>query len=86
MHKLFSSDDEVAMINRDCRTAALGCVDCKKLYAKNLNKSLDPFRAKRAELASKPGFVQDVLTDGANRARAIAEETMKEVREAVQLP
>jgi tryptophanyl-tRNA synthetase len=86
MHKLFSSEEEVAMINRDCRTAALGCVDCKKLYAKNLNKSLEAFRAKRAELAAKPGYVQDVLNDGAKRARAIAEKTMEEVREAVQLP
>jgi len=61
-------------------------VDCKKLYAKNLNKSLEAFRAKRAELAAKPGYVQDVLNDGAKRARAIAAKTMEEVREAVQLP
>ncbi len=86
MHKIFSSAEEVAMIDRDCRTAALGCVDCKKLLAKNLNAHLEPFRAKRAELAKKPGYVQDVLDDGANRARLIAEKTMAEVRTAVQLP
>ncbi|MBI5840958.1 MAG: tryptophan--tRNA ligase [Chloroflexi bacterium] len=86
MHKLFSSPDEIEMVNRDCRTAALGCVDCKKLYAKNLNKHLEPFRAKRAELASKTGYVEEVLNDGAKRACAIAEKTMEEVREAIQLP
>jgi tryptophanyl-tRNA synthetase len=86
MHKIFSSADEVEMINRDCRTAALGCVDCKKIFAKNLNKNLEPFRAKRAEIASKPEQVWDVLHDGARRARELAEATMKEVREAVQLP
>jgi tryptophanyl-tRNA synthetase len=86
MHKIFSSAGEVEMINRDCRTAALGCVDCKKLFAKNLNKHLEPFRAKRAELEKKPDYVNDVLHDGAQRARTIAEETMKEVRAAVQLP
>lgn len=86
MHKIFSSADEVAMINRDCRTAVLGCVDCKKLLAKNLNAHLEPFRAKRAELEKKPGYVQDVLDDGANRARVIAEKTMAEVRAAVHLP
>ncbi len=86
MHKLFSSPDEIAMVNRDCRSAALGCVDCKKLFAKNLNSHLEPFRAKRAELASKPGYVQDVLDDGAKRARTIAEKTIQEVREAIQLP
>jgi tryptophanyl-tRNA synthetase len=86
MHKLFSSPDEIAMVNRDCRTAALGCVDCKKLLARNLNKHLEPFRAKRAELASRPGYVEDVLNDGAKRACVIAEQTIKEVREAIQLP
>ena len=86
MHKLFSSPDEIAMINSDCRSAALGCVDCKKLLAKNLNKHLEPFRAKRAELSAKPGYVQEVLDDGARRARVIAEKTITEVKEAIQLP
>ena len=86
MHKIFSSPEEIEMINRDCRTAALGCVDCKKLFAKNLNKNLEPFRARRAEIAAKPGQVWDVLHDGAQRARTLAEETMKEVRAALQLP
>jgi tryptophanyl-tRNA synthetase len=86
MHKLFSSADEIAMVNRDCRTAALGCVDCKKLFAKNLNAHLEPFRARRAELEKKPDYVKDVLDDGAKRARVIAEQTMHEVREALQLP
>jgi tryptophanyl-tRNA synthetase len=86
MHKIFSSAEEVETINRDCRTAALGCVDCKKLFAKNLNRNLEPFRAKRAEFASQPERVWDILHDGARRARELAEATMKEVREAVQLP
>jgi tryptophanyl-tRNA synthetase len=86
MHKIFSSPEEIEMINRDCRTAALGCVDCKKLFAKNLNRNLEPFRARRAEIAAKPGQVWDVLHDGAQRARILAEETMKEVRAALQLP
>jgi tryptophanyl-tRNA synthetase len=86
MHKIFSSAEEIEMINRDCRTAALGCVDCKKLFSKNLNKNLERFRARRAEFAAKPEQVWDILHDGASRARSIAEETMKEVRAAVQLP
>jgi tryptophanyl-tRNA synthetase len=86
MHKIFSSAEEVDMINRDCRTAALGCVDCKKRFAANLNKELEPFRARRAEFAAKPEQVWNILHDGARRARTIAEGTMKEVRAAVQLP
>jgi len=76
----------VEMVNVECRRAGIGCVDCKKLLAKNLNNHLEPFRAKRAEFASKPGYVQDVLNDGAKHACVIAEQTMQEVREAIQLP
>jgi tryptophanyl-tRNA synthetase len=86
MHKLFSPQEEVDMINVECRKAGIGCVDCKLRFANNLNKHLEPFRAKRAELAADPNKIQDILHDGANRARAIAEQTMIEVREAMQLP
>jgi len=86
MHKIFSSPDEIAMVDRECRRAGIGCVDCKALYARNLNAHLAPFRARRNEIANNPGYVRDVLDDGARRARAIAEQTMAEVREAVGLP
>jgi tryptophanyl-tRNA synthetase len=86
MHKIFSPQDEVDMIDTECRRAGIGCVDCKLRFANNLNKHLEPFRAKRAELESKTDYVKDVLDDGAKRARAIAQKTMEEVREAMQLP
>jgi tryptophanyl-tRNA synthetase len=86
MHKIFSPREDVEMVNVECRRAGIGCVDCKKLLAKNMNASLEPFRDSRAEFASKPGYVTEVLNDGADRARVIAEQTMKEVREAIQLP
>ena len=86
MHKIFSPREEVDMINTECRRAGIGCVDCKLRFANNLNKHLEPFRAKRTELASQESYVQDVLNDGAKRARAIAQKTMTEVREAMQLP
>jgi tryptophanyl-tRNA synthetase len=86
MHKIFSPTEEVEMINVECRRAGIGCVDCKLRFANNLNKHLEPFRAKRAELASKPDYVTDVLNDGAKRACVIAEQTMIEVREAMRLP
>jgi len=86
MHKIFSPRDEVEMINRECRAAGIGCVDCKKRFAANLNKHLEPFRAKRAEIGHNPQDVWDVLQDGADRARKIAEGVMEEVREAIGLP
>jgi len=85
-HKVFSSPEEVAMVDRECRVAGIGCVDCKKLMAKNLNVSLVPHRTRRAELEKDPEGVWDVLRDGAKRARSIAEKTMDEVRDAVGLP
>ncbi len=85
-HKVFSSPEEVAMVNTECRRAGIGCVDCKKLLAKNLNANLAPFRARRSELEKNPDGVWDVLRDGARRAGAIAEKTMEEVRAAVGLP
>ncbi len=86
MHKIFSSVDEVAMVDVECRRAGIGCVDCKKLFAKNLNEHFAPFRARRSELAQDPAYVDEVLQDGARRARTIAERTIAEVREAVGLP
>jgi tryptophanyl-tRNA synthetase len=86
MHKIFSKPEEVASINVECRKAGIGCVDCKKLFARNLNTNLEPFRARRAELAAKDGLVQEVLEDGARRARVIAAETIAQVKDAVGLP
>lgn len=86
MHKIFTLKEDVDMINVECRRAGIGCVDCKKRLAASLNAALAPFRTRRAELASQSDRVMAILEDGAARARAIAEETMKEVRAAVQLP
>jgi tryptophanyl-tRNA synthetase len=86
MHKFFSSAEEVAMVNTECRRAGIGCVDCKTLLARNLNAHLAPFRERRAELSRDPNYAMDVLREGAKRARVIAERTMAEVREAVGLP
>lgn len=86
MHKVFSPEDEVALINVECRRAGIGCVECKTRFANNLNRHLEPFRQKRAELARNPDYVWDMLRGGAGRARGIAEKTMEEVRAALQLP
>ena len=85
MHKIFSTREEVEHINVECRRAGVGCVDCKRLLAKNMNTNLAPFRARRAEFDKDPDHVWDVLHDGACRARVIAEQTMVEVRDAVGL-
>jgi tryptophanyl-tRNA synthetase len=85
LHKIFSAQEDVERINRDCRTAGIGCVECKRLLAKNMNAHLEPFREKRAELNQNPDMIWDVLHDGARRARSIAESVMVEVRDAIGL-
>jgi tryptophanyl-tRNA synthetase len=60
-------------------------VDCKKILAESIISNLEPFREKRASLASKPGYVTQVLADGADRAEAIAKETIGEVKERMKL-
>jgi len=82
LHGFFSPND-VKRIEQECRTAAIGCVDCKKLFARNLADYFAEFREKRAQLASDPDFVWDVLDEGARRAREIARKTIAEVREAI---
>ena len=84
LHKYFTPA-EVENIGAECRKAGIGCVDCKKLLAKNMNQALAPIRAKRVELAARPGYVKEVLEDGAKRARVIAQATMQEVRQKMGL-
>ncbi len=72
-------------IAEQCRSARIGCVDCKMLLAEGINAALSPFRERRAQLAANPKYVTDVLADGAQRARSIARETLKEVKQKMGL-
>ncbi len=83
-HRVYNSD-EVPQIDKDCRSAAIGCVDCKRNLSEKLITQLTPFYEKRAEWASKPRSVRDILAEGAKRAKQVAQETMAEVRSAMKL-
>jgi tryptophanyl-tRNA synthetase len=87
LHKIFSPDPAaITQIESDCRSAAIGCVQHKRMFAEDLIQALAPFRERRAELGCDPALVWDILADGATRARAIAAQTMAEVRKRVGLP
>lgn len=83
LHKLYTPGHEQE-IAPPCRTGELGCVDCKKKLALNLNNALMPIREKRAELIKKPDYIWDVLEEGANRARHRAQNVMEKVRKAMR--
>jgi tryptophanyl-tRNA synthetase len=84
LHKIYSAG-QLAQIECDCRGAVMGCVDCKKLFAANLNAGLAPLRERRASFAGRPELVREILDDGAARARLIARETLGEVKEVMGL-
>ena len=86
LHTIFTPQETVRQIDGDCRTARIGCVDCKKIFAQNLADHLAPFRERRAQLATDPDTVWDVLRDGAERASVIARQVIAEVKTAVGLP
>jgi tryptophanyl-tRNA synthetase len=85
MHRGFSTSDQLAMIDRECRTAGIGCVDCKKILADNMIATLAPVREKSAALLARPDDLRATLAAGADRCRAIAQRTMGEVRQAMGL-
>lgn len=84
IHGYFTSP-QLEDIAVQCRSAKIGCVDCKKLLAQEINSDLEPFREQRAALAARPQYVTDVLADGAQRAQAIARETLGEVKQKMGL-
>ena len=86
LHKVFTPPETVRQIDADCRTAGIGCVECKKLFAQNLTEHLAPFRERRAQFAANPNYVWEVLREGAERAGVIARQVLAEVKEAVGLP
>jgi tryptophanyl-tRNA synthetase len=84
-HQKFNPS-ECPEIERRCRSGELGCVEDKKNLTKKLDTFLGPFRDRRAELEADPERVKDFVADGDRRARAVAQETMRHVREAMKLP
>jgi tryptophanyl-tRNA synthetase len=85
IHKCFTGNDRLEAIANGCRSAELGCVDCKKELSSNLAAELAPVQEKRAELISRPDTLRDILRDGAQRARAVASTTLAAARDAMGL-
>lgn len=77
--------ERIDALGADCRAAKIGCVDCKKALAEAINRDLAPLRARRAELAARPEYVREVVTDGAKRAQVIARQTLSEVKQKMKL-
>ncbi len=85
LHKAFSTLDEQANVVQQCTTAGWGCMDCKKVLQANIVQELTPIRRRAEALDAEPHRVLDALATGARTARAIAQETMREVRDRMGL-
>ena len=83
LHYALSSPDDIDWVNHGCTTAAIGCIDCKKRLAANIEIEMGPIRERYLELQSRPEYVWEILRDGANRARSIATTVMDVVRGAM---
>jgi len=84
LHRLYLPQEKLDEVVPACKAAAIGCVDCKKLLAGCINERLAPFRARREELAANPGFVDELLRQGSQRASLISGGVMSEVRTALK--
>jgi len=84
-HKIYSSSAEIEEVAHGCRTAAIGCIDCKRILIKNVLARLKPIREKRLELEEDMQKVRQTLREETAKARAVAVQTMAEVRDAIGL-
>ena len=82
-HKLFTSQNEVAQIEKDCKGAQIGCVDCKKRCIDHSLKYWKPFRQRRDKWIGNPKELMKIAKEGSKRAATEAEKVMKEVRQAM---
>ena len=83
-HKIYTDNDTVETINTDCRSAEIGCVECKKIMAKNLIASLEPVRETRKYYEDRPELVTTIIEQGCHKARTVARQTMEAVRAAIK--
>jgi tryptophanyl-tRNA synthetase len=85
LHRIFTPDGDREFCATGCRTAGIGCLDCKAILLKHMLPPLSAIRERRQRFADKPREIVEILHDGSKRARKAAVETMEEVRAAVKL-
>jgi len=84
-HKLYTNPEMNRQIDKQCRGAEIGCVECKKIMADNLIKALAPLHEKRHYYLAHPEIVEEIMIEGSRKARQIAMETMQQVKAAVKI-
>jgi tryptophanyl-tRNA synthetase len=85
LHKIFSAKEEQDEVAEGCRTAGIGCIDCKKVLIRNLFTVMEPIWARREQLLNSPEQLQDIASKGTEKAGKVALETLRLVRDAMGL-
>jgi tryptophanyl-tRNA synthetase len=85
LHRIYCTPDELAWVDRGCKSASIGCLECKKVMIRHVIEELRPIQERRREIDARPSRVDEVLEEGNRKARAVAAETMERVRAAVRL-
>jgi tryptophanyl-tRNA synthetase len=83
LHKIFSTSEQQDEVAEGCRSAGIGCIDCKKVLIENLFTVLEPIWDNRADLLKNPKRIEDIIQNGSQRAKKVASLTMQEVRQAI---
>jgi tryptophanyl-tRNA synthetase len=85
LHKIYCTPEEIEEVSKGCRTAGIGCLDCKRIMIKHVIEQLAPVRERRAQLDNSPQTVEEILAAGNEAAQHKAALTMAEVRETLGL-
>jgi len=83
LHKIFSDKPTMAKVYEGCRSAGIGCIECKGWVADALVEILNPMQERRKKYEENPRLAWDILEEGSARARKVASKTMEEVRDAM---
>jgi len=85
LHQVYSDKETCSWVQEGCRSAGIGCIDCKKPVADAIIHEIEPIREKANQLEENMGMVKSVIAEGSERARDVARETMSDVRQAMGL-
>ncbi len=84
-HKVYSGDEIKAWVQEGCKSAGIGCVDCKQPIIDAVLAELKPIQARAREFEAQPELVRNIIAEGNENARDMAQETMAEVRQAMSM-
>jgi len=85
LHEIYCTAEERAELEEGCKTASIGCLDCKKVMIRRVVEELEPIRLRRLQLDERPGLAAEVLAEGGQRARELADRTLAEAKKAMGL-